>query len=100
MEDRSSRRMRTLVTRMAHWGLSADEIAGALISMIARSATNSNQRPDTLMQDRPRPTRRKPLAAHGRAIHLGHLRKSPQSGPDGRLRTESGQGTNHGSRVA
>jgi len=51
MEDRSSRRMRTLVTRMAHRGLSANELARALISMMARS-TCSNQRPDTLMQDR------------------------------------------------
>jgi hypothetical protein len=51
MEDRSSRRMRTLVTRKARRGLSANEIACALISMMARS-TCSNQRPDTLMQDR------------------------------------------------
>jgi len=51
MEDRSSRRVRTLVTRKARRGLSADEIACALISMMARS-TCSNQRPDTLMQDR------------------------------------------------
>jgi hypothetical protein len=50
MEDRSSRRMRTLVTRKARRGLSANEIACALISMMARS-TCSNQRPDTLMQD-------------------------------------------------
>src|SRR5215468_9900962 len=33
-------------------GLSANEIACALISMMARSTTCSNQRPDTLMQDR------------------------------------------------
>jgi hypothetical protein len=52
MEDRSSRRVRILVTRMAHRGLSANEIARALISMMARSTTCSNQRPDTLMQDR------------------------------------------------
>src|SRR5260370_14093461 len=32
--------------------LSANETAGALISMMARSTTRSNQRPDTLMQDR------------------------------------------------
>jgi hypothetical protein len=51
MEDRSSRRVRTLVTRKARGGLSANEIACALISMMARS-TCSNQRPDTLMQDR------------------------------------------------
>src|SRR4051812_13925101 len=36
---------------MAHRGLSGNEIAGALISMMARSK-RSNQRPDTLMQDR------------------------------------------------
>ena len=37
MEDRSSRRLRALVTHMAQGGLSANEIAGALISMMARS---------------------------------------------------------------
>jgi hypothetical protein len=52
MEDRSFRRMRTLVTRMAHGGLSAKKNACALISMMARSTNCSNQRPDTLMQDR------------------------------------------------
>jgi hypothetical protein len=45
--------MRTLVTRMARWGLSANENACALISMMARSKS-SNQRPDTLMQNRNR----------------------------------------------
>src|SRR6266481_3692227 len=72
MEDRSSRRMRALVTRMAHRGLSANEIARALISMMARSTTSSKQRPDTLMQDRSPPARRRPLATHGRTIHTGH----------------------------
>ena len=33
-------------------GLSANEIARALISMMARGSKRSNQRPDTLMQDR------------------------------------------------
>ena len=51
MEDRSSRRMRTLVTQMARRGLSVNEVARALISMMARSTTRSNQRPDTLMRD-------------------------------------------------
>ena len=51
MEDRSSRRVRTLVTHKVQRGLSANEIACALISMMARSSC-SNQRPDTLMQDR------------------------------------------------
>jgi hypothetical protein len=37
MEVRPSRRMRTLVTRLAPRGLSANELAGALISMMARS---------------------------------------------------------------
>src|SRR5262245_53939092 len=58
MEDRSSRRMRTLVTRMVHRDLSAKKNAGALISMMARSPNRSNQRPDTLMQDRKPPDRR------------------------------------------
>jgi hypothetical protein len=53
MEVRSSRRVRTLVTQMARSGLSANEIAPALIPMMARSKC-SNQRPDTLMQDRNR----------------------------------------------
>jgi hypothetical protein len=44
MEVRSSRRMRTLVTRMAHRGLSANEIARALISMMARSMTRSKSK--------------------------------------------------------
>ena len=68
MEVRSSRRMRTLVTRMALRGLSANELARALISMMARSTTCSNQRPDTLMQDRSPPARRNPLATDGRTI--------------------------------
>src|SRR5665811_890688 len=50
-------------------GLSANEIARALISMMARSTTRSNQRPDTLMQDRSPPARQNPLATHGRTIH-------------------------------
>src|SRR5437879_342751 len=33
-------------------GLSANQLECALISMMARSTTCSNQRPDTLMQDR------------------------------------------------
>jgi hypothetical protein len=43
--------LRTLVTRTASSGLTANEIAGALISMMARSK-RCKQRPDTLMQDR------------------------------------------------
>ena len=39
MEVRSSRRVRTLVTQMARSGLSANEIAPALIPMMARSET-------------------------------------------------------------
>src|SRR5258705_4011988 len=68
MENRSSRRLRTLVTRTARRGLSANEIACALISMMARS-TCSNQRPNTLTQDRISQRPPKPLAPHGRTIH-------------------------------
>src|SRR6266536_850105 len=50
-------------------GLSANELARALISMMARSTTRSNQRPDTLMQDRTSARSAKPLATHGRTIH-------------------------------
>src|SRR3954453_2719046 len=90
MEVRSSRRVRTLVTQMAPRGLSANEIARALISMMARS-TASNQRPDTLMQDRLPPALRNLLATHGRTIHPGQTEKNsgranvfrvaPESGP-------------------
>src|SRR6266481_4570055 len=59
--------------------------------MMARSPTRSNQRPDTLMQDRLPPTRRKPLATHGRTIHLAKSEKTAEkdgagkrSGPSGR----------------
>ena len=55
--------------------LVGNEIARALISMVARSTTRSNVRPDTLMQD-PHPTeRRKPLATRGRTIHSGQERQ-------------------------
>src|SRR5882762_5000073 len=70
MEVRSSRRMRTLVTQMVHRGLSANENACALISMMARSKC-SNQRPDTLMQDRKPTARRNPLVTRGRTIQTG-----------------------------
>jgi hypothetical protein len=65
MEDRSSRRVRTLVTPKVRRGLSANEIACALISMMAPS-TCSNRRPNTLTQDRISQRRPKPLAPHGR----------------------------------
>ena len=61
MEVRSSRRMRILVTQMAGRGLSVNEIARALISMVAPSMTRSNQRPNTLMQDRSPPVRQRLL---------------------------------------
>src|SRR5262245_35065949 len=54
-------------------GLSANEIARALISIMAGSMTSSNQRPDTLMQDRKSKSRPKPLATHGRTIQMGQL---------------------------
>ena len=70
MEGRSSRRMRTLVTQLARFrGLSDNKIAGALISMMARSTTRSNQKPDTLVQDPTFARSTKPLAPHGRTIH-------------------------------
>src|SRR4029077_3483522 len=49
--------------------------------MMARSPTSSNQSPDTLMQDRSPPTRRKPLATHGRTIHSGQTATWPVGGP-------------------
>ena len=77
MEDRSSRRVRTLVTLTARRGLSANRIACALISMMARS-TCSNRKPNTLTQDRINQRRPKPLAPRGRTIHLGHERRPLQ----------------------
>jgi hypothetical protein len=89
MEDRSSRRVRTLVTRKARRGLSANEIACALISMMARS-TCSNQRPNTLMQDRISQRRPKPLAPHGRTIHSGQTEKNSARANVFRVTPESG----------
>ena len=39
MEDRSSERVRILVTQMARRGLSVNEVSRALISMMVRSKT-------------------------------------------------------------
>src|SRR5260370_11307307 len=44
--------------------------------MMARSTTRSNQRPDTLMQDRSPPARQNLLATHGRTIHWVRLRRT------------------------
>src|SRR5262249_47005675 len=58
-------------------GLSANEIARALISMMARSTKRSNQRPDTLMQDRISPNSNK-SSCNARPDHtLGQERTSP-----------------------
>src|SRR4029450_13796560 len=71
MEVRSSRRVRTLVTQMARSGLSANEIAPALIPMMARSQTLQSKA--GYIDARPLPLyRRNSLATHGRTIHLGH----------------------------
>src|ERR1700693_1956181 len=75
MEDRSSRRMRTLVTPMALRGLSVNEVARALISMMVRSKC-SNQRPDTLMQDRSPPARRNHLQRTARPDNWVKLRRT------------------------
>src|SRR5215467_9079828 len=58
-------------------GLSANEIARALISMMARSTTCSNQRPDTLMQDRTSAHSTK-SSCNARPDHtLGHVWTAP-----------------------
>jgi hypothetical protein len=71
--------------RMVRWrtvekvlrGLSANENARALISMMARSKC-SNQRPDTLMQDRSPPIRRIFLQrTAGPYIRVKHYRIRP-----------------------
>src|SRR5215813_4070182 len=79
MEDRSSRRMRTWRPKWPARGLTANENVCALISMVARSTARSNQRPDTLMQDRKLTARRKPLATHGRTIHWVALSPSRET---------------------
>ena len=77
MENRSSRHIRTLVIQMAVRGLSANQIAYALISMMARStafqaeAGYIDARPHLL-------DRRNLLAPHGRTIQLGHFRRIHQ----------------------
>jgi hypothetical protein len=52
MEKRSSQCIRTLLARSAGRGMGAYQIGCARISMMARSTERSNQRPDTLVQDR------------------------------------------------
>jgi hypothetical protein len=61
MEVRSSRRVRTLVTQMARSGLSANEIAPALIPMMARSETLQSKAGYIDARPLP-PTRRNSLA--------------------------------------
>src|SRR6476661_5678783 len=61
--------------------------------MMARSPTSSNQRPDTLMQNRSPPTRRKPLATHGRTIHwVSQNRSSIRAAAGGKFSPVSGGG--------
>ena len=68
MEVRSSRRVRTLVTQMARSGLSANEIAPALIPMMVRSETLQSKA--GYIDARPLPPyRQNSLATHGRTIH-------------------------------
>jgi hypothetical protein len=52
MEDWSSRRVRTLVAQKARRGLSANEIASALISMMARSTCSNQRSRISVMDDR------------------------------------------------
>src|SRR6202790_5104885 len=75
MEVRSSRRLRTLVTRMARLGLSVNEIARALISMMARSTTLQSEA-GYIDARPPPPIRRNLLATHGRTIHSGQTEKN------------------------
>ncbi len=65
MEDRSSRRLRTLVTQMA--------------TMMARSTTRSYQRPDTLDISAPAFS----------LVHLGHFRAWRCIGVEGSLSPDS-----------
>ena len=75
MEVRSSRRMRTLVTQMAHRGLSANEIARALISMMARSTTLQSEA--GYIDARPLTTNSTKLSCDARPDHtLGQSRRS------------------------
>ncbi len=76
MEVRSSRRLRILVTQMANSGLSANEIADALISMMARSKRSKAKA--GYIDARPlSPSRGKSLATHGRTIHRVKSRPNP-----------------------
>src|ERR1700676_3135268 len=87
MEVRSSRRLRTLVTRMARLGLSVNEIARALISMMARSTTLQSEAGYIDARPQP-PIRRNLLATHGRTIHLGQSRRfGSRSATSGSSRT-------------
>jgi hypothetical protein len=57
--------------------------------MMARSMTRSNQRPDTLMQDRTAARSTKPLATHGRTILMGQIRPWRSIDVDGGLSPDS-----------
>src|SRR5215831_17439963 len=76
---------------MAVRGLSANEIARALISMMARSTKRSNQRPDTLMQDRISPNSNK-SSCNARPDHTFGSEADIARLPDNvRFTPESGQ---------
>ena len=73
MEDRSSRHLRTLVTLTALRGLSVNDVAGALISMMVRS--NDELQSETGYIDaRPHQPDPNLLAPHSRTIHKGQFR--------------------------
>src|SRR4029453_7192572 len=74
-------------------GLSANEIAPALIPMMARSETLQSKA--GYIDARPLPLyRRNSLAPHGRTIHLGHSLPGRASGKSGHVRYAAECGSN------
>ena len=70
MEDRSSRRVRTLVTRMVHRGLSANKVARALISMMVGSR-DKLQSETGYIDARPHPPDRRNLLQRTAGPYIG-----------------------------
>ena len=74
MEVRSSRRLRTLVTQLAGRGLSHNEIARALISMVARSTALQSKA--GYIDARPPTTSSSKSSCYARPDHtLGHVQR-------------------------
>src|SRR3954470_13452932 len=90
MEVRSSPALANTGDPNGPRGLSANEVAGALIPMMARSTMLQSKAGYIDARPLP-PDRQNSLATHGRTIHLGQSRRCrpPQDGRDVRSASDS-----------